>query len=89
MSNKLPKIDVILARISSPTEFWIKIADHCDNGAFSSNNNNNGKQQTYRDYLRWIKGMSSNQLIILWKKKADEFDGFDLIFQNEPNGSVI
>lgn len=57
MSVKTQKINVILTRIFSPTEFWIKIptVDHSDESLCGSIDYD--KQKTYRDYLHWIKGI--------------------------------
>lgn len=57
MSQKTQKVNVILTRIISPTEFWITIpTDEHSNEVCPYNNADFNKQKTYREYLQWIKG---------------------------------
>lgn len=58
MSKKTQRINIILTRTVSPTEFWVKTPtdDHSHEPSSYSNTNFN-KQKTYHDYLRWKKGI--------------------------------
>lgn len=51
------KINVILTRIVSPTEFWIKIQSNDDSHESCPHSDADiDKQRTHRDYLQRIKG---------------------------------
>lgn len=61
MSEELQRVDVILTRIISPTEFWITIpTDDRNNEPCPYNTTDFSKQKTYRKYLKWIKGTDTN-----------------------------
>lgn len=60
-SSEPERINVILTRIVSSTEFWIKIQtdDDCHE-SYPYSDTNFDEQKTYSDYLRWIKGTECN-----------------------------
>lgn len=60
MSEKTERINVIVTRVISPVEFWIKIpTGDYKNESSPLSNTNIENQKTYSDYLRWIKGIIS------------------------------
>lgn len=61
MSIETQKINVILTRICSPTEFWFKIpaVNHREISSPMHSSIDYGKQNTHGEYLRWIKGRTS------------------------------
>lgn len=56
MVQRSKRVNVILTRIISPTEFWITIPTDDRNEQCPYNNTDFDQQKTYREYLQWIKG---------------------------------